>query len=66
MFINAKDVSGKIVSPEKPLAVLKAMDDYYARDNSNVHRGVHQLAARATASATASSPTQSSAAIRRM
>ena len=35
---------------QKPLAVLKAMDDYYARDNSNVHRGVHQLAARATAS----------------
>lgn len=29
--------------------MLRAMDDYYKRDNSNVHRGVHQLAARATA-----------------
>jgi cysteine desulfurase/selenocysteine lyase len=35
---------------QKPVAVLEAMDAYYKRDNSNVHRGVHQLAARATAS----------------
>ena len=35
---------------QKPRAVLEAMDRYYGRDNSNVHRGVHQLAARATAS----------------
>lgn len=34
---------------QKPLAVLQAMDSYYRKDNSNVHRGVHQLAARATA-----------------
>ena len=34
---------------QKPRAVLEAMDRYYGRDNSNVHRGVHQLAARATA-----------------
>ena len=35
---------------QKPVAVLEAMTAYYERDNSNVHRGVHQLAARATAS----------------
>ena len=26
------------------------MNSYYERDNANVHRGVHQLASRATAS----------------
>ncbi len=35
---------------QKPEAVLAAMDAYYRRDNANVHRGVHALAARATAS----------------
>lgn len=34
---------------QKPVAVLSAMDDYYRRDNANVHRGVHALSARATA-----------------
>ena len=34
---------------QKPAAVLSAMDDYYRRDNANVHRGVHALSARATA-----------------
>lgn len=33
---------------QKPRAVLEAMDAYYERDNSNVHRGVHSLSARAT------------------
>ena len=33
---------------QKPVAVLRAMDAYYHRQNSNVHRGVHTLAARAT------------------
>jgi cysteine desulfurase/selenocysteine lyase len=33
---------------QKPLAVLKAMDDYYRTINSNVHRGVHYLSQRAT------------------
>ncbi|HWK04326.1 MAG TPA: cysteine desulfurase [Puia sp.] len=33
---------------QKPLAVLKAMDDYYATINSNVHRGVHHLSQLAT------------------
>ncbi|MCR9090033.1 SufS family cysteine desulfurase [Algiphilus sp.] len=33
---------------QKPEAVLNALDRYYRYDNSNVHRGVHALAARAT------------------
>ncbi|MCK5770857.1 SufS family cysteine desulfurase [Algiphilus sp.] len=33
---------------QKPEAVLQALDHYYRHDNSNVHRGVHALAARAT------------------
>jgi cysteine desulfurase/selenocysteine lyase len=33
---------------QKPLSVLKAMDDYYKEYNSNVHRGVHFLSQKAT------------------
>lgn len=33
---------------QKPRSVLSAMDQYYERDNSNVHRGAHALSARAT------------------
>jgi cysteine desulfurase / selenocysteine lyase len=33
---------------QKPLAMLKAMEDYYCTLNSNVHRGVHYLSQRAT------------------
>lgn len=35
-------------SSQKPEAVLQAMDSYYRNDNANVHRGVYQLAERAT------------------
>ena len=35
-------------SSQKPQAVLDAMSAYYAQVNSNVHRGVHTLAAEAT------------------
>jgi cysteine desulfurase/selenocysteine lyase len=35
---------------QKPQVVLDAMDSYYRHDNANVHRGVHVLASRATAS----------------
>jgi len=35
---------------QKPKAVLEAMNRYYQEDNANVHRGVHTLAERATAS----------------
>ncbi|HZF65287.1 MAG TPA: cysteine desulfurase [Chitinophagaceae bacterium] len=33
---------------QKPEQVLVAMDDYYRRYNSNVHRGVHHLSQKAT------------------
>jgi cysteine desulfurase/selenocysteine lyase len=33
---------------QKPKAVIDALSHYYSRDNSNVHRGVHALSARAT------------------
>lgn len=33
---------------QKPRAVLKAIQDYYEKDNANVHRGVHTLSERAT------------------
>lgn len=34
---------------QKPIQVIQAMDDYYHKYNSNVHRGVHTLAEEATA-----------------
>ncbi|TVP93326.1 MAG: cysteine desulfurase [Pseudomonadaceae bacterium] len=34
---------------QKPEAVIQAIVDYYRNDNSNVHRGAHTLADRATA-----------------
>lgn len=34
---------------QKPLAVIRAMNDYYERSNANIHRGVHTLAEEATA-----------------
>ena len=34
---------------QKPKKVLAAIENYYLRDNANVHRGVHTLAERATA-----------------
>jgi cysteine desulfurase/selenocysteine lyase len=33
---------------QKPASVLAAIQDYYARDNANVHRGAYALAVRAT------------------
>ncbi|NET11228.1 MAG: SufS family cysteine desulfurase [Merismopedia sp. SIO2A8] len=33
---------------QKPNAVLEAIAHYYQQDNSNVHRGIHTLSARAT------------------
>ncbi|MGI9627617.1 MAG: aminotransferase class V-fold PLP-dependent enzyme [Longimicrobiales bacterium] len=35
-------------SSQKPLAVIDAIRQYYLRDHANVHRGVHELARRAT------------------
>ncbi len=33
---------------QKPLVVLKALENYYYHQNSNIHRGIHALAERAT------------------
>jgi cysteine desulfurase/selenocysteine lyase len=33
---------------QKPLSVIEALDHYYRKDNSNVHRGLHELSNRAT------------------
>ncbi|QQK82028.1 cysteine desulfurase [Salicibibacter cibi] len=33
---------------QKPISVIEAMEDYYRRYNSNVHRGVHTLSSVAT------------------
>ena len=33
---------------QKPLAVIEAIERYYSHDNSNIHRGVHELSERAT------------------
>ena len=33
---------------QKPRQVLDALQQYYSCDNANVHRGAHQLSARAT------------------
>ena len=35
---------------QKPRQVLAALQQYYNCDNANVHRGAHQLSARATES----------------
>lgn len=34
---------------QKPLPVIRAMDDFYRRSNANIHRGVHTLAEESTA-----------------
>lgn len=34
---------------QKPRSVIKALVDYYERDNANVHRGIHELSNRASA-----------------
>jgi cysteine desulfurase / selenocysteine lyase len=34
---------------QKPLAVIRAMDDFYRKSNANIHRGVHTLAEESTA-----------------
>ena len=33
---------------QKPIQVLKKIDEYYKNFNANVHRGAHQLSAKAT------------------
>src|SRR5690625_1335738 len=33
---------------QKPIQVIEAVNEYYRKSNSNVHRGVHTLGSRAT------------------
>ena len=35
-------------SAQRPLAVINAVDDFYRKHNSNIHRGVHLLSQEAT------------------
>jgi cysteine desulfurase / selenocysteine lyase len=51
-----QDVDGKrlvyldnAATTQKPLRVIEALSRFYERDNSNVHRGLHELSNRATA-----------------
>ena len=53
--ILQQDVNGKplvyfdnAASSQKPRAVIDSLVHYYERDNSNVHRGLHELSSRAT------------------
>ena len=53
--VLAQEVHGKplvyfdnAATSQKPRQVIKALTDYYERDNSNVHRGIHELSNRAT------------------
>src|SRR5215472_1492316 len=53
--ILARQVHGKplvyldsTASSQKPLVVLKAMDEYYQMYNANVHRGVYEISEEAT------------------
>jgi cysteine desulfurase/selenocysteine lyase len=39
---------------QKPKVVIKAISDYYAETNANIHRGIHTLAEKATAAFEAS------------
>ncbi|MDX1493228.1 MAG: cysteine desulfurase [Longimicrobiales bacterium] len=51
----AQKVNGKplayldnAATSQKPEVVLDALEEYYERDNANVHRGIHELSRRAT------------------
>jgi cysteine desulfurase / selenocysteine lyase len=53
--ILSQSVNGKpltyldnAASTQKPAAVIEAIRRYYAEDNANVHRGIHELSRRAT------------------
>jgi cysteine desulfurase/selenocysteine lyase len=50
-----QEVNGKYLAyldnaatSQKPMRVLEAMEQYYLKDNANVHRGIHELSRRAT------------------
>lgn len=48
--VNGKDLVyfDNAATTQKPRIVLEALQQYYAQDNANIHRGIHALAERAT------------------
>lgn len=48
--VNGKPLTylDNAASTQKPRQVIEAIETYYRRDNANVHRGLHELANRAT------------------
>jgi len=48
--VNGKPLAwfDNAATTQKPQAVIDALSSFYAHDNSNIHRGAHTLAARAT------------------
>ncbi len=54
MFSNNSEEKPSLIyldhaaTSQKPQQVIKSLEDYYSKDNANVHRGAHQLSAKAT------------------
>ncbi|NBW94473.1 MAG: aminotransferase class V-fold PLP-dependent enzyme, partial [Bacteroidetes bacterium] len=48
--VHGKEVAylDNAATAQKPLAVLERMEQYYRRENANVHRGVHTMSQVAT------------------
>jgi len=48
--VNGKDLVyfDNAATTQKPRIVLEALQQYYAQDNANIHRGIHALAERST------------------
>lgn len=48
--VHGKDLAwlDNAATTQKPLSVIEALSRFYSTDNSNIHRGAHTLAARAT------------------
>ena len=54
MLVNQAKPENKLIyldhaaTSQKPTQVIEALSNYYIHNNANVHRGAHQLSARAT------------------
>ena len=48
--VNGKPLAylDNAATAQKPTSVLEVLEQYYRRDNANVHRGIHELSRRAT------------------
>jgi cysteine desulfurase/selenocysteine lyase len=49
-LVNGKPLAylDNAATSQKPRAVLEVLEEYYRKDNANVHRGIHELSRRAT------------------